>query len=103
LNATIAVLALRQFEQTEHRKPSSLDQLVPKYLPALPVDEFDGRPLHYRVNPDGKWVLYSVGPNQTDEDALKPASEPRNCWDPGDVVFSEADFESERHRLPEKR
>jgi hypothetical protein len=55
--------------------------------------------LRYHLGPDGKWTLYSVGPNQIDEGGLRPKSEPRNYSDPGDIVFSESDLEIERAKL----
>ncbi len=46
--------------------PDSLDELVPKYLAAVPSDPFTGRPLRYIRHHRG-YVVYSVGENLTDE------------------------------------
>jgi hypothetical protein len=41
---------------------------VPDLLPRIPTDALDGKPLRYRLLPEGKaYVIYSVGWNQTDE------------------------------------
>ncbi len=32
------------------KPPATLDDLVPRYLPALPIDPFDGKPFRYRVS-----------------------------------------------------
>ena len=46
--------------------PATLAELVPKYLPLVPIDPFDGQPLRYR--PDRTHVLlYSVGQDQKDD------------------------------------
>jgi hypothetical protein len=87
LKATALMLAIRQFEQAEHRLPSSLQELVPKYIAQVPIDPFDGAPLRFRVRADHQWIIYSVGPNQTDEGGEKPKKDPRHYNDPGDVVW----------------
>ena len=47
--------------------PESLSQLVPEYLPAIPKDRFDGKPLRYVVR-DGDAIVYSVGINLIDDE-----------------------------------
>jgi len=46
--------------------PKSLDELVPAYLPAIPLDRFTGKPLVY-VPGDNGFQIYSVGVNQQDD------------------------------------
>ena len=42
-------LALRWY-QADHGKPAdNLDELVPKYLPSIPLDLYDGEPFRYRL------------------------------------------------------
>jgi hypothetical protein len=62
----ICELAIRLFEHDHQRLPQSLEELVPTYLPSVPVDSYSGRPLTYRVQ-DGKPVLYSVGGDGVDD------------------------------------
>jgi hypothetical protein len=45
--------------------PAKLEQLVPEFLTAVPVDPFDGKPLRYAVRPDRR-VVYSIGKNGQD-------------------------------------
>ncbi len=46
--------------------PKVLVELVPDYLPDLPVDLFAAEPVQYRQEGAG-FVLYSVGPNERDD------------------------------------
>ena len=70
--ATATVLAMRLYtDDHDGQYPRSLNQLVPKYLPAVPIDPMvaDGRPLLYQM-PKGERAtvfLYSVGNNGTDD------------------------------------
>jgi hypothetical protein len=61
--------AIRLFQLDRGRAPASLAELVPDYLPAVPIDPFSGQPLVYRVKA-GKPVVYSVGPDEVDDGGL---------------------------------
>ena len=60
------VLALSLYRSEAGSYPDSLEALVPKYLPALQIDPFDGKPIRYRRQGEG-YVLYSVLENKTDD------------------------------------
>jgi hypothetical protein len=62
---TITSLWIAVYHQERGTYPDRLEQLVPNYLPAIPVDLFDGQPLRYRRSDDG-YVLYSIGPDGVD-------------------------------------
>ena len=47
--------------------PETLDGLAPRFIAQLPHDIINGQPLHYRRTEDGKFLLYSVGWNETDD------------------------------------
>jgi hypothetical protein len=49
--------------------PKRLEDLVPSYLPKLPVDMFHGSQFRYRLHGEG-YVLYSVGRDGKDSDNL---------------------------------
>jgi hypothetical protein len=64
---TVAAVALKRYE-LRHGKPApNLAALVPEFLPELPRDYMDGQPLRYRLNPDGSFLLYSVGQDGRDD------------------------------------
>jgi hypothetical protein len=59
--------ALAAYRGDHDRYPAKLDELAPKYLPAVPGDLFSGKALIYRPRADG-YLLYSVGVNGKDDD-----------------------------------
>lgn len=67
-------LAARCFQQQHGAPPERLDELVPGWLPAAPLDPFSGRPLIYRREANG-FLIYSVGPDQIDDGGVRDTSE----------------------------
>jgi hypothetical protein len=65
LKCAIAALAAERFRQAKGRWPDKLQELVPDYLRAVPIDPFDGKELRVRQLSDGI-VIYSVGPDGQD-------------------------------------
>jgi hypothetical protein len=70
LRATTAGLACETYRADTGSYPTALDDLVPAYLPELPVDPFTGTPLLYRLT-DEEVAVYSVGKNGTDDGSYK--------------------------------
>ena len=64
LQATRTILALRAYQLTHGNLPADLNALVPEFLEAVPVDDFNGQPLHYSAE---KKIVYSVGKNLKDD------------------------------------
>lgn len=64
--ATVAC-ALERHRLAQGSLPTTLDSLVPRFLKSVPVDLMSGRPLNYRLQPDGTWLLYSFGPDARDD------------------------------------
>jgi hypothetical protein len=64
--ATDAVIAVERFRSENARLPKRLQELVPDYLPQVPVDPFDGQPLRYVVRGD-EYIIYSVGRDGIDD------------------------------------
>jgi len=61
------VIALKRYRLRNGDYPDHLDQLLPDYLPSVPIDWYDGLPLKYRRTEGDGFLLYSVGPNGIDE------------------------------------
>lgn len=89
----IAAIALKRYQLRHGKLPPSLDALVPEFLSAVPLDYMDGKPLRYRLNPDGTFVLYSVGFDGQDhggDDTIVKArygSSGMPRWDARDAVW----------------
>jgi hypothetical protein len=65
LRCAVAAVAAERYRRAHGRWPESLEALVPAYLARVPADPYDGKPLRLRRLDDGV-VIYSVGPDQTD-------------------------------------
>lgn len=79
-------LALRCSTSEQGHPPAELEQLVPHYLGAMPLDPFTGRRFVYR--PQGnRWLLYSIGEDGVD-DGGKPVS--RGLGAKGDISYDSA-------------
>ena len=61
--ATRTLLAMKAYKLDKGRLPETLEQLVPEYLDAVPIDDFDGMPLRYNA---AKKIIYSVGEDLED-------------------------------------
>lgn len=65
---TATALSIRLYELDHGRRPRTLAELVPDYLPAVPGDPFDPEEGPLRYLPDAVVpVLYSVGQNENDD------------------------------------
>jgi hypothetical protein len=67
--------ALAAYHIDHGRYPAKLDDMAPKYLAAIPVDIFSGKPIIYKPSANG-YLLYSVGPNGKDEGGRKFDDDP---------------------------
>jgi hypothetical protein len=65
-DATLTGLGLELYHRRHGTWPSTLELLCPDLLPSVPIDQFDGRPLKYRLV-EQRPILYSVGRNRTDD------------------------------------
>jgi hypothetical protein len=59
--------ALERFRLAHGNFPDTLDALAPQLIEKIPCDVINGQPLHYRRTEDGKFILYSVGWDETDD------------------------------------
>lgn len=79
--AQLAV-AVSRHRAAENQFPDTLADLVPEFLPAVPLDPFDGSPLRVKRT-DQELVLYSVGPDGADDDGAPFDGQKRT----GDLTF----------------
>ncbi len=90
VHATVAVLAILRYSKDKGSYPNDLQQLISAdYLKQLPIDHFVDKPLSYKKTEDN-FILYSVGPNGTDEGGKYSRDSKgriKNWQDNGDMVF----------------
>jgi hypothetical protein len=66
----ITVAGLERHRLATGSYPKALDDLVPRFLVAVPLDPMDGQPLRYRLNADGSFTVYGIGPNHADDQGV---------------------------------
>jgi hypothetical protein len=86
-NEAQIVCALDRFRLVHGNYPDTLDALMPQFIEKLPHDIIGGQPLHYRRTDDGKFLLYSIGWNETD-DGGQPSPSGENGW----IDFTKGDW-----------
>ena len=90
-SVVITAVALKRFQLRHGKLPETLDVLIPDFVPAVPVDYMDGKSIKYKLNPDGHFLLYSVGEDGQDDGGstdLKPGkTNSRSIWDRKDFVW----------------
>lgn len=59
--------ALERYRLANGDCPESLESLTPRFIKVLPHDVINGQPLHYRHISNDRFILYSVGWNETDD------------------------------------
>ncbi len=79
--------ALARYKAEHGMYPRTLEELKPLMV-SDGIDPFSGKPLHYRLEADGAYTIWSVGENLTDEGGAGPERGTR--WDGLDFVWSSA-------------
>jgi hypothetical protein len=64
VNEAQIVCALERYRLAHGEYPEAL---APQFIEKLPHDIIGGKPLHYRRTNSGRFLLYSVGWNETDD------------------------------------
>jgi hypothetical protein len=80
LDAAALACALERYRLAHGQFPDSLDALAPQFIDKVPHDIINGQPLKYRRTPDGQFVLYSVGWNETDDGGTVGQSREAGDW-----------------------
>jgi len=68
VNEALIVCALERYRRADGEYPATLAALLPRFLEKLPHDVVTGDSLKYRQTADGRFLLYSVGWNEKDDD-----------------------------------
>ena len=90
LDLARVAIALEHYRLDQGHFPDSLTALAPQYLNPLPHDIIGGQPLHYRLTPEGQFVLYSIGWNERDDGGVSlrvTGDLPESNLDQGDWVW----------------
>lgn len=66
IRSAIVAVACERFRLKNNQWPKSLDELVLQYLDQVPLDPYSGKPLLFKLLPDGA-VVYSVGYDLNDD------------------------------------
>jgi len=66
LRCADAVVASIRFRGAMKHWPQSIDQLVPTYVEAVPLDPFTGDPIHFKLE-SGGIVIYGAGKDRKDD------------------------------------
>jgi len=66
-NEALVACALERYRLARHQYPETLDALAPEFIEKVPHDLIGGQPLKYHPVGNGRFVLYSVGWNETDD------------------------------------
>ena len=81
------MLALQQYRREHGEFPAELSRLVPQYLDVIPIDPCDskGKPIRYRREESLKAVVWSVGPDHSDQGGI--GLKPSNLNPKGDMGY----------------
>ncbi|MGH7975605.1 MAG: hypothetical protein ACREC8_02965, partial [Limisphaerales bacterium] len=75
--------ALERYHLAHGNYPETLDALAPQFIAKLPHDIIGGKPLHYRRETNGQFILYSIGWDGKDDGGV----ESNRSRDEGDWVW----------------
>jgi hypothetical protein len=88
INLARIACALERYHLAHGEYPETLAALAPQFIEKLPHDIINGQPLHYRRTDDGRFLLYSVGWNETDDGGqVAPIKDGRTDMENGDWVW----------------
>jgi hypothetical protein len=87
-NQALIACALERYHLAHGDYPESLETLSPQFIEKIPHDLIGGQPLKYHRLAADKFLLYSVGWNETDDGGVAPPGEPSlSNYDQGDWVW----------------
>jgi len=66
LRSLATACAVERYRMTHGRLPATLEDLVPAFLPSIPIDLLTGKPLCYKPSESSSYLIYGTGWDQTD-------------------------------------
>lgn len=104
----VTAISLKRYQLKHGAYPAELSLLKPEFVREVPHDPMDGKPLRYRLNTDGSFLLYSVGQDGKDNggDPTPSPGNPKAWYAARDAVWPQpasseevkADFETLKRR-----
>ena len=67
-------LAVQRYRLANGKLPEKIDEIAPRFIDAVPLDPFDGKPIRYKKLDKG-YVVYSVGKDGVDNGGLEMTAE----------------------------
>lgn len=86
LNLARIAVALERHRLAHGSHPEALNALVPAYLESIPLD-LDRQPLRYQLQPDGSFILYSIGVDLKDDNGRIGKPDGKFSTEEGDWVW----------------
>jgi hypothetical protein len=80
-------LAIERYRLANGKLPGQLSYLIPTFLPSVPSDPFDGKPLRYKTLAKG-YVVYSVGDDREDNGGTERNSKGLSYVPGTDITFT---------------
>jgi hypothetical protein len=84
-------VALERFHLVKGTYPTALSQLVPSYLEKTLPDPFTGESFQYQATPDGRFKVWSLGPNRRDDHGVmgkQAFSKHATATEPDDIAWT---------------
>ena len=80
-------IAVERYQLANGTLPKQLSDLVPAFLPAVPSDPFDGKPLRYKTLGKG-YIVHSVGEDREDNGGVEKTAKGVSYVPGTDITFT---------------
>ncbi|MEW6305083.1 MAG: hypothetical protein AB1705_16530 [Verrucomicrobiota bacterium] len=82
----LAAFSVERYRLKHNDYPKDLASLVPEFLPAVPIDPFDGKPLRFQLRAHG-YIVYSIGTDAKDDGGAERPERRGTAKVPEDITF----------------
>ena len=80
VNQALVVCALERCRLATGSYPAALRDLAPQFIRLLPSDPVNGQPFKYRLTAPGRFLLYSIGWDEKDDNGAPLDAEGKGDW-----------------------